>query len=110
MRYKYVLLGVKDYIKDCWHDWLRRRVMAYGCKVMDCIIENGSNKWWTESYPWKEGNLWHYIYNRKIGAARKAFAKKYGYDLAEALGDFKLEDIEKMPEVEVVEIGAKRDV
>lgn len=64
---KYILLGIKDYCKDVWHDWLRRRVMAYGGKVMDCAI-NCDSKFWTESDSWKEGNLWHYINQRKYAA------------------------------------------
>lgn len=64
---KEVCLGIKDYCKDVWHDWLRRRVMAYGGKVMDCVRDiKNNNKWWTESDSWKEGNLWHYIQQRKI--------------------------------------------
>lgn len=62
---KEIWLGTKDYIKDIWHDWLRRRVMAYGGKVMDCA-RNGGSKFWTESDSWKEGNLWHYIQQRRI--------------------------------------------
>lgn len=70
---KCVWLGIKDYIKDCWHDWLRRRVMAYGGKVMDCVRDiKDNNKWWTESDPWKEGNLRHYIQQRRLSKhARK---------------------------------------
>lgn len=69
---KYIWLGIKDYIKDCWHDWLRCRVMAYGGKVMDCVRDTkGNNKWWTESDSWKEGNLWHYIQQRKAAKLLK---------------------------------------
>lgn len=51
---KYIFLGIKDYCKDCWHDWLiHRLVNLYNEKIK-------------EGWLWKEGSLWHYIQQRKI--------------------------------------------
>lgn len=55
---KHIILGIKDYCKDCWHDyvlikiWHRRDVKRYedfGTYVT-----------------WKEGSVWHYIRQRKF--------------------------------------------
>lgn len=65
---KDIFLGVKDYCKDCWHDWLRNRVVAYGGKVYDrCYNLGDENKpYWALSCSWKEGSVWHYIRQRKM--------------------------------------------
>lgn len=59
---KYILQGIGDYCKDCWHDWLRNRVMAYGGRVYDRCSKHG----WYLSDAWKEGGLLHYIIQRKL--------------------------------------------
>lgn len=67
---KYIWLGIKDYCKDCWHDWLKRRVAKIGSKVYDCgMCEN--EQIWFVSVDWKEGNLRHYISQRKVAERRK---------------------------------------
>lgn len=70
---KYIFQGIKDYCKDYWHDWLRKQVMNYGGKVMDCITTN-KNKQWIESDVWKEGSIWYYIKQRK--ASKHIFNSK----------------------------------
>lgn len=50
-----IWLGIKDYIKDCWHDWLLAR-----------LVNTYDNEHIEEDWIWKEGNLWHYIQQRKI--------------------------------------------
>lgn len=64
----YILLGIKDYCKDCWHDWLLKRVLAYGGRVYDKCYNLGSkNKpYWGLACLWKEGTVWHYIKQRRI--------------------------------------------
>lgn len=66
---KYIILGIKDWCKDTWHDWLRNRVMAYGGRVYDKAYYDDGSYIWYSSDAWKEGNVWHYIRQRK-------FAKK----------------------------------
>ena len=57
-------MGIKDYIKDCWHDWLIRRLFKLFYK----------NKPHKLPDLWKEGSVWHYIRQRKI--AKKIKEKK----------------------------------
>lgn len=52
---KYILQGIKDYCKDCWHDWLMYRLIK---TYPDESIEEG--------WLWKEGSVLHYIRQRKI--------------------------------------------
>lgn len=52
---KYIWLGIKDYCKDCWHDWLIT-------KLVNMYEEETVKVDWL----WKEGNLWYYIQQRKI--------------------------------------------
>lgn len=74
---KYIWLGFRDYITDCWHDWLCRRVSNIkGCCVFEFLFvekeeEHDCNNCWHISQNWKEGTLWHYIRQRKIGHQRR---------------------------------------
>ena len=52
---KYIFMGIKDYCKDCWHDWLLVR-----------FVNTYDNEKIEEDWTWKEGNLWHYIKQRKF--------------------------------------------
>lgn len=52
---KYIWLGIKDYCKDVWHDWLLTRFVN--------TYDNGKIE---EDWIWKEGNLWYYIRQRKL--------------------------------------------
>lgn len=67
---KYILQGIGDYCRDCWHDWLRNRVMAYGGRVYDhCSVYDHANQGaygWVLSDAWKEGSVWHYLIQRKL--------------------------------------------
>lgn len=71
---KYIWLGIKDYCKDCWHDWLANRLKKFGCKIYDYQPAKNTNLVSGYMIPfvsWKEGNLWHYIQNRRIATRRK---------------------------------------
>lgn len=60
---KEIILGTKDYIKDCWHDWLLKRIRKHYFLIE--AKDNPRGDW----YPlceWKEGNVWHYIRQRQI--------------------------------------------
>lgn len=52
---KYITLGIKDWCKDMWHDWLLIR-----------LVSTFANKNLEEGWLWKEGSVWHYIRQRKI--------------------------------------------
>jgi hypothetical protein len=60
---KYIWLGIKDYCRDCWHDWLLTRLVnTYDNEK----IEEGWFWKVCRVFPWKEGSVWHYIRQRKI--------------------------------------------
>jgi hypothetical protein len=66
---KYIWLGIKDYFKDCWHDFLFRNLCKFYKKCVIFFISDGTGVRNDLSF-WKEGNLWHYIQQRRI-AKRK---------------------------------------
>lgn len=67
---KYIWLGIKDYCKDCWHDWhLHCLEKIYGELPMFYMSEKEDS--WVAVIDWKEGNLWYYIKQRKIAERRK---------------------------------------
>lgn len=58
-----VILGINDYLNDCWHDWLLRRIQRYYfvIKTKDYAGDD-----WMPLYEWKEGSILHYIRQRRI--------------------------------------------
>lgn len=58
---KYIWLGIKDYIKDWWHDWLIRRLFKLFYKDKPHKLPD----------LWKEGSIWHYIQQRKAAKLLK---------------------------------------
>lgn len=63
---KSVLLGIKDYCKDCWHDWLLYKLIRFYKRKLFY--------WQSGLCPivgLKEGNLWHYIQQRRIANKRE---------------------------------------
>ncbi len=50
---KYIWLGIKDYCKDIYHDWVLKQYWKF---------------YKTDDYPtsWKEGSVFHYINQRKL--------------------------------------------
>lgn len=67
---KYIILGIKDYCKDCWHDWLRNRIFAL--YKGEKIVVSVSHKTYIHLMTWKEGSVWYYIQQRKIAKKVKA--------------------------------------
>ena len=72
---KYILQGIKDYCKDCWHDWLFKNLRKF-YKKMPITFYDRKTGISLDIGKWKEGNLWHYIQQRKIAKKRKEHAKK----------------------------------
>ena len=69
---KYIWLGIKDYCKDCWHDFIRKETNRYGWNIREAVdyYKNGRVKY--VGVPvWKEGSVWHYIRQRKMAQKRK---------------------------------------
>ena len=60
---KYIWLGIKDYCRDCWHDWLSKRLHKSQGERLYTYDHKEDEICWV--FPWKEGNLWHYIQQRK---------------------------------------------
>lgn len=66
---KYIWLGIKDYCKDCWHDfwyWFWNGLDNFVSRRLHHTYCWRNN----EGYFTKEGNLRHYIQQRRI-AKRK---------------------------------------
>jgi len=61
---KYIWFGLKDYCKDVWHDWLSNRLHKSQGERLYTYDHKEDEICWV--FPWKEGNLWHYIHQRKI--------------------------------------------
>ena len=66
---KYIWFGIKDYCKDVWHDFLFRNLQKHykGRTITFTSIETGRLLNMTS---WKEGNLWHYISQRRYAAKK----------------------------------------
>lgn len=62
---KYILQGIKDYCKDCWHDFLFRHLQKFYKKCPIYFISNQTGVRLDIEF-WKEGSVWHYIKQRKI--------------------------------------------
>lgn len=70
---KYVILGIKDYMKDVWHDWLSNRLhKVQGERIYTYDADLDLTCW---VYPWKEGSVWHYISQRR--KAKKAKVSRW---------------------------------
>ena len=67
---KYIWLGIKDYCKDCWHDfwfWFWNSLWDFSRRrTFRCYDWRNNEGCYT-----KEGSVKHYIYNRKVGRQRK---------------------------------------
>ena len=69
---KAIILGIKDYCKDCWHDWLFFRLQKL-YKDPNCVLTyyNIYTDEFHGTVSWKEGNVWHYIRQRRLGKETK---------------------------------------
>ena len=68
---KYIFLGIKDYCKDCWHDWLLAHMnkCEYCTVYTDSYHGNNKNKIdhnKVKDFYRKEGSVWHYIQQRRV--------------------------------------------
>lgn len=67
---KYIWLGIKDYCKDCWHDfwyWFWSKVWWWaGRRQARCY--DWINNWGCFT---KEGSVRHYIQQRKIAKQKE---------------------------------------
>lgn len=70
---KYIFLGIKDYLKDCWHDYLVAKLKKFGCAIYDYIPANTElvSGYLKPAKTWKKGNLWDYIRQRKAAKLLK---------------------------------------
>ena len=65
----YILLAIKDYCKDWWHDYLVAKLKKFGCAIYDYIPAKPTALvtvgYLEPAKTWKKGNLWDYIRQRK---------------------------------------------
>lgn len=68
---KSVCLGIKDYIRDCWHDfWYWFWDLLYNFtnrRCVKCYVWDQNDGYYT-----KEGSVWHYIRQRKMATGKVA--------------------------------------
>lgn len=68
---KALWFGIKDYLYDVSHDRLIHKISRkYKQTVCDNISNTKKSKY-IESFEWKEGNIFHYIYNRRLGFSNR---------------------------------------
>lgn len=63
-----IIWGICDYLSDCWHDYKIRYEYKH---------TKGNRRKWeiVTTLLWKEGNLWHYIRQRRIAKRVKKIRK-----------------------------------
>ena len=66
----YVINGIRDYIKDCWHDWLLNRLQDIYPNATIYFYDHGYDADF-ETRHWKEGSVWYYIRQRRIAKRMK---------------------------------------
>lgn len=64
---KYIILGIKDWCKDTWHDFLVKHISEYYVFIE---VRTHTKDDWYPIHKWKEGSVWHYIKQRKIANNR----------------------------------------
>lgn len=66
----YVLKGIRDYTRDCWHDfwfWFWDKLYDFSnARCVKCYVWEKN-----EGYYTKEGSVWYYIRQRKIAKRMK---------------------------------------
>lgn len=71
---KSILLGIQDYMKDCFHDRVAADAEMMGCRLYEKVTYFDGNKTfnrWVSTVTWKEGNIWHYIRQRLYARKNK---------------------------------------
>lgn len=73
---KSIFLGIKDWMKDNWHDWLLKRLDKFYPTSRLYVEEtaSGSDAFYPIFY-YREGSIWHYIQQRKIAKKSKKVKK-----------------------------------
>lgn len=66
MRGNYIIQGIYDYIKDCYHDHLMQEAKNIGCVLYDKVTKYKQNTMHVPANHWKEGSVWYYINQRKV--------------------------------------------
>lgn len=82
----YVKIGIKDYFRCVWHDWLLKHINRFSeCRVMVASYKGADRKkinWVVKDSAWKKGGIKYYIQNAKSIYERKLvcyeFCKKHG--------------------------------
>lgn len=72
---KNILLGLMDYLKDCWHDFWYCFWGDLGVFAFDRLEETYCHKHNNE-YTCKEGNVFHYIKQRRLANKHKSCGKQ----------------------------------
>lgn len=79
----YILQGIYDYVKDCYHDHLMAEAKAIGCVLYDKATKYKKNTIHIPANRWKEGSVWFYIKQRRIAkdvlCDRKQSRKQSGH-------------------------------
>lgn len=77
----YIRIGVKDYFRTIWHDWLIKRINRFEeCRVMTASYKGDDRKkiyWIVRDSKWKKGGILYYIRNAKSIYERKRISMDY---------------------------------
>lgn len=66
---KYIWLGIKDYIRDRWHDWLVYHLWKFYKRPM--YFDDYDSESFVPICDWLESkHIWHYIQQRRIAKQR----------------------------------------
>ena len=77
----YIKIGVKDYFRTIWHDWLIKRINRFEeCRVMAASYKGNDRKkvyWILKDTTWKKGGILYYIRNAKAIYERKRISYEF---------------------------------
>lgn len=93
---KSIILGTKDYIKDCWHDWLYHRLSKTHTNATIYFLNLGCD---IKETTWKEGSIWHYIRQRRLAGKYKLWSIDGEINTIEDLWQFMQSVVEDMPKI-----------
>ena len=67
---RYILLGIKDYIKDRWHDWLVYHLWKFYKRPL--YYDDYDSESFVPICDWLESkHVWHYISQRRYAAKNR---------------------------------------